>query len=154
MPTRGNVVAVRAGVVGLVAIAFVVAACGGGSRLSKSAFDAKANAICKKYRAKVATVPTPKSINDVPAYVVEVKPSIERALDEVANLKPPQNLQSTYDRWVSTERAALKDVDRLRRAAERNDLAGVNRTIKALDDKNTHSNKLAAQLGADVCAKD
>ena len=146
--------AVRAGVISVVTCAVALAACGGGSRLSKSQFDARANAICKKYTDRINAVPTPKSIEDVPAYVTRVKPFIERGVDEIANLKPPQDLQQTYDRWLNTQREALSEADELRRAAERNDLLAVNHTIKQLDERNKRGNALAAQLGARVCAKD
>ena len=145
----------RAGVPVVVAfVALAVAGCGGASRLSKPQFDTKANAICKKYTDRINAVPTPKSIEDVPAYVTRVKPFIERGVDEIANLKPPQDLQQTYDRWLSTQREALSEADELRRAAERNDLLAVNHTIKQLDERNKRGNALAAQLGARVCAKD
>jgi hypothetical protein len=145
---------VGASSVGVLAFVLVVAACGGGSRLSKSEFDARANAICKKYTDKIHAVPTPKSIEDVPAYVTRVKPFIERGVDEIANLKPPQNLQDTYDQWLSTQRDALRQADQLRRAAQRNDLLDVNRMINRLRERNKRGNALAAQLGSGVCARD
>lgn len=140
-------------IIGAVAFVVLAAGCGGGSRLSKSDFDAKANAICKRFTAKINAVPAPKSIEQVPAYVGEVEPFIERGVDEIASLKPPHDLQAIYDRWLGTQREALTQADELRRAAERNDLAAVNRTIKALDARNKQGNRLARELGADVCAK-
>jgi hypothetical protein len=144
----------RTAVLGLFVFAFAAASCGGGSRLSKPEFDAKADAICKKYTGKINSVPAPKSINDVPAYVGKVKPLIERGVDEIAALKPPRELQSTYDTWLSTQRVALNQADELRRAAQKNDFPGVNRVIKLLDERNKRGNELAAQLGARTCAKD
>ena len=134
--------------------AVALTGCGGGSRLSKSQFDAKANAICKKYTDKINAVPTPKNIEDVPAYVTRVEPFIERGVDEIAHLKPPRDLQPTYESWLSTQREALRQADELRRAAQRNDLLAVNRTIKQLNERNKRGNALSAKLGADVCAKD
>jgi hypothetical protein len=134
-------------------LAVAVAGCGGGSALSKSQFDAKANAICGKYTGKINAVRRPTSINDVPAYVGEVKPFLERGVDELANLQPPHDLQGTYDRWLSTQREALTQVDQLRRAAEQNDLFGVNRIVKQLNERNKRGSALAVQLGAMVCAK-
>jgi hypothetical protein len=54
---------------------------------------------------------------------------------------------------MSTQREALTQTDELRQAAERNDLVGVNRMIQMLNERNKRGNALAAQLGADVCAK-
>jgi hypothetical protein len=130
-----------------------VVACGGGPPLSRSELDAKANAICAKYTKKINAVPAPRKVDDVPAYVVLVKPYIERGVDELASLKPPADLKGTYDAWMSTQREALTQTDELRRAAEKDDLVGVNRMIQMLRDRNRRGNALAARLGADVCAK-
>src|SRR5436190_5374177 len=92
--------------VGAAALALVAAGCGGGGALSKSEFDAKANAICAKYTRKMNAVPAPRKIDDVPAYVELVRPYIERGIDELASLKPPAKLEDTYDRWMSTRREA------------------------------------------------
>jgi hypothetical protein len=151
---RTRELAVRAAGVGTAGLALVAAGCGGGAPLSRSEFDAKANAVCAEFTKKLDAVPAPRTINDVPAYVVLVKPSIERGVDELASLKPPKQLEATYDSWMRTQREAITQTDELRRAAEKNDLAGVNRTIRALRDRNRRSNALAAKLGADVCAKD
>jgi hypothetical protein len=144
---------VRRTSLGTLGLVLVVAGCGGGGRLTRSEFDAKANAICSRYTTKINAVPAPKTINDVPAYVGLVKPYIERGVDELASLKPPTRLQAEYDRWMSTQREAITQTDELRRAAERGDLAGANRVIRMLRDRNKRGNALAAKLGADVCAK-
>jgi hypothetical protein len=133
---------------------FVVAACGGGRPLSKSEFDAKANAICARYTNKINAVPAPRTITDVPAYVGLVKPYMERGVDELSSLRPPRALKSTYDSWMSIQRDTLTQTDELRRAAESNDLVGANRTIQALKERKGRGNALAAELGAMVCARD
>jgi hypothetical protein len=134
-------------------LALVAAGCGGGAPLSRSEFDAKADAICTRYTKKLDAVPAPRRISDVPAYVVLVKPYLERGVDALASLNPPASLKSTYDAWMDTQHEALTQTDELRRAAERNDLVGVNRMIQMLNERNKRGNALAAKLGADVCAK-
>jgi hypothetical protein len=135
-------------------LALVAAGCGGGGApLSRSELAAKADEICARYTKKIDAVPAPRTISDVPAYVVLVKPYLERGVDALASLHPPASLKSTYDAWMSTQREALTQTDELRRAAERNDLVGVNRMIQVLNERNKRGNALAEQLGADVCAK-
>jgi hypothetical protein len=134
-------------------LALLAGGCGSSMPLSKSELDTKANAICAAYTKKLDAVPAPRSINDVPAYVVLVKPIIERGVDELASLKPPTELEATYDSWMRIQREAITQTDELRRAAERNDLVGVNRTIQELRDRNRRGNALAAKLGAGVCAR-
>jgi hypothetical protein len=135
-------------------LALLVGGCGGGMPLSKSELDAKANAICAAYTKKLDAVPAPRSIDDVPAYVVLVKPILERGVDQLASLKPPSELEPTYASWMSAQREAITQTDELRQAAERNDLVGVNRTIQALRARSRRGNALAAKLGAAVCARD
>jgi hypothetical protein len=132
----------------------LLAACGGGgARLSKSTFDARADGVCRKYTSKIDAVPGPKNISQVSAYVDLVKPYIERGVDEIAHLRPPAGLQHLYDRWISSQREALKLADRLRSAAERNDVVGVNAVIKQINLQNKHGDVLAGMLGASVCAQ-
>jgi hypothetical protein len=132
----------------------LTAGCGGSSRLSKSDFDAKANAICAKYDAQIKAIEAPKGIGDVPHYVDQVKPLIENGVDEIDGLRPPENLQDTFDRWVSTQREALDQADQLRSAAAKSNLLVVNRVIKELGERNKRGNELAGKLGAQTCAQE
>jgi hypothetical protein len=155
-PEAGKIRPVRALLV-VAMVGLTAAACGSGgngSRLSKSQLDAKANAVCRKYTQKINAVAAPRNVADVPAYVARVKPYIQRGVAEIEKLKPPKDLQSTFDQWLETQRQALGQADDLRRAAEKNDLVGVNRVIHQLDERNKRGNALAAKLGATGCAQD
>lgn len=154
MSTRvGDEPTVLAAGVGALCVALGTAGCGGGAPLSKSALDAKANSICARYTKKIDAVPTPRRIDEVPAYVVIVKPYLERGVDALASLKPPPDLKALYGSWMSTQRQALTQTDELRQAAERNDVVGVNRMVQVLRSSASHGHSLAAKLGAGVCAR-
>jgi hypothetical protein len=138
----------------LASLLVLLAACGGsGERLSKASFDARADAVCRKYTAKIATVPPPKNLTQVSPYVDIVEPYLERGIDEIAHLRPPLRLQGLYERWLDSQRQGLKDADALRTAAEKNDLAGVNAQIEKINEHNRRGVALAGRLGAALCAR-
>src|SRR5438132_679052 len=134
----------------------VLAGCGGGgsSRLSKSDFDAKANAICDKYQAKINAAGQPKSISDVPAYIDRVLPLLREGTSKLDALKPPADLQGTFDEWRQIQRDQVDEAVALKKAADKADAAEVSRIANEASAKNTRSNELASQLGANTCAKD
>src|SRR5690348_5755930 len=105
---------VRAALLTLLFLSLSLTACGGsGARLSRAAFDARADTVCRKYTSKIDKVPGPKNISQVSAYVDVVKPYIERGVDEIAHLRPPATLQHLYDEWLASQREGLKLADGL-----------------------------------------
>jgi hypothetical protein len=138
-------------------IILVLAGCGGSggsSRLSKSEFDSKANAICDKYQAKINAVPQPKSVNDVPGYIDKVLPILREGTSKLDDLKPPADLQSTFDEWRQVQRDQVDEAEALKKAADKGDDAEVGRIANEASTKNKRGNDLASQLGATTCAKD
>ena len=77
----------------------VLAACGGGgggsSRLSKSEFDAKANAVCDKYEKKIKAVPQPSGTKDIVSYIDKVLPILDEGTGKLDELNPPKEIEST-----------------------------------------------------------
>jgi len=148
-------VPVRQAVLAIAAL-LLLAACGGGgssSRLSKSAFDAKANAICDKYQAKVNAVAQPSDVKSVPGYIDKVLPILREGTSKLDDLKPPQELQSTADEWRQLLHDQVNQAEALKKAADKGDTAEVARIAADAGTKNKRGNQLAAQLGAQSCAK-
>ena len=85
----------------------VLAACGGGgggsSRLSKSEFDAKANAVCDKYEKKIKAVPQPSGTKDIVSYIDKVLPILDEGTGKLDELNPPKEIESTVDEWRSIQ---------------------------------------------------
>jgi hypothetical protein len=136
--------------------ALLLAGCGGGggsSRLSKSAFDAKANAICDKYTTKINAVPQPKDIKSVPGYIDTVLPLLREGTSKLDELQPPKDLQTTADDWRQVLHDEVKETEALKKAADKGDAAELARIANEISTKDKHGNQLAAQLGAASCAK-
>jgi hypothetical protein len=137
-------------------VILVLAGCGGGggsSRLSKSEFDAKANAICDKYQAKINAVGQPQSVSDVPGYIDKVLPIIEEGTSKLDDLKPPQDIESTVNDWRVIQHTQIDEAKQLRDAAKKGDTAAVTKIANEAAAKNKSGNALAAQVGATSCAK-
>jgi hypothetical protein len=98
---------------------------GGGERLSRDAYIAKADAICRGVDAQRKKIPVPAAIPDIPAYVDRALPILDSAVSELRALQPPAALDEQVSAWLSAigdERGALSD---LRGAAAKNDVAKV-----------------------------
>ena len=91
-------------VLAVAALALLAGGCGGQSkRLSKSAFVNQANAICAKYeervRSRMAGIPAGNE-QQLARSIEKVLPVIRQGNDELRTLKPPEGLQTSFDRWM------------------------------------------------------
>ena len=111
------------------AVTIALAGCGGSSnkQLSYSDFITKANDLCRKGQAEFTKVNSPDA----------AKPILEKYLKKFKDLKPPDQLKSPYDRFVSITE---QQVD----ALGKNDLDTFNKL-------NTDSDKVAAEMGTQEC---
>jgi hypothetical protein len=152
-------VTTRQAALAIVAVA-LLAGCGGGgggsssSRLSKSELDSKADAICDKYQKKINDVPSPKSLKEIPGYIDDVLPILREGTSKLSDLKPPADLEGTFDEWREIQRSQVDAAVALKKAAEKGDAAEVARIASEADTKDKRGNQLASQLGAKACAQD
>jgi hypothetical protein len=128
-------------------------ACGGGSdtRLSKAEFQSQANAICAKYQKQLNAIDEPTSLDEVPDLVDQALVILNKEIDEVAALNPPEELQGDFDKMIAASNKTKAAADDLSAAAKSGDQAAVQ---KALEEGNAASNEadqLAANLGLSEC---
>src|SRR5919106_6335957 len=83
------------------AAAFTAAGCGGEGRLSQGEFQAEGNAICTEYDKQIEDIATPTSVEEVPAYVNKALPIIERQIEDMKELNPPENDQEAFDEMIA-----------------------------------------------------
>jgi hypothetical protein len=150
---------VRVPAVAVVALAttVVVAGCGGdGNRLSRSSFVAQANAICAKYEQKIRS-----AMQGVPAgnetqlasAIERVLPVIRTGNDELRDLKPPENLQDRFDRWMQIGDAEVTAAQKLQDALREGDRQGVQSAFADLQKADAQQDRLAREeLGLTGCA--
>jgi len=146
--------AMRASAAVLVGVLVLLATgCGGGSgaRLSKEDFQSQANAICDKYQQQLRALPTPTSLDEIPDLVDQALEILNKEIDEIGKLNPPEELQSQFDQMLAESDKTKQAANDLSAAAKSGDQAAVQ---KALDAGNAASNKadqIATQLGLDSC---
>jgi hypothetical protein len=143
----------RAWALGIVATLLVAAGCGGGGgdRLSEAELREQGNAICAKYQEQIDALETPSAVEDIPGYVEEAAPIVEREIDELKELDPPEDVQETFDEMIAEAEKTLVAGRELSEAAEQNDEAAIE---QALDEGNVASdraNDRAQSLGLTEC---
>jgi hypothetical protein len=144
----------RGALAALVGVLLLLATgCGGsgGGRLSKEDFQSQANAVCAKYQKQLDALGTPTSLDEIPALVQQALGILNKEIDEVAALNPPEELQSQFDALIAETNKTKQAATDLSDAAKSGDQAAVQ---KALDEGNAASDKadqLAGQLGLDSC---
>ena len=124
---------------------------GGGDRLSKADFQSQANSICAKYQKQLDALKTPTNLDEIPDLVDQALAILNKEVDEISKLNPPEELQSQFDQMLAESDKTKEAADDLSAAAKSGDQAAVQ---KALQEGNTASSKadqLAGQLGLDSC---
>lgn len=134
-------------------LALLVAGCGGSSRLSRSEYAAKENAICAKYAKDISALKTPASLSGLGDFAARAKSIAGKAIAEAARLKPPKDEQATADQWNAANQDVLNAIGKLATAAKAGDQAGAKAALDAGQAANKRSNGFARQLGLDTCAK-
>ena len=140
----------------LVLAVVVLSACGGDDRLSEEEYREQGNAICSKYERQIDAVPEPRgdTAQEIVDYVDKVEPLAEKQVDEVRELKPPEDDQATHDEMIREAERTLDAIRDLRRAADANDPAAAREAIEQGESAGDNADALAKQLGLDACADD
>jgi hypothetical protein len=136
------------------ALLVLAAGCGGGGgeRLSRDAYVAKADAICRDAGTKRKALHAPSSIPQISPYVDRALPILDRARKELRALRPPAVLDDEVASWldaVGQERDLLSD---LRAAAEHRDIAKVRATGARGARVSARARALARSIGLVDCA--
>lgn len=134
-------------------LVLLATACGGGgdAHLSKDEFQTQANAICAKYEEQLKAIGPPASIEAIPDVVDQALAILNKEIDEIGALNPPEELQSNFDKLLAATERTKAAADDLATAAKAGDQAAVQ---QALDDGNAASKEaddLAGDLGLDEC---
>lgn len=138
----------------LLLAALLAAGCGGGSggqRLTREQYAAKADAICGKYKQKADALARPATLSDLARVSEQVLPLLHDARGELRSLQPPQNEEATANAWIDAFDVTIKDVEKIRDAAKKNDSEAVQAAARPALQHDQHGNDLATQLGMTVC---
>ena len=137
---------------------------GGGERLSKSEFIAKADGICGEANKKVPKPPadltgvdptssgaTDKQLDKFGDYIEDVTKVLRGEVDDLHDLKPPQNLQNRWDRALAVLDEALNELDDAAQAAHDADRKELKDKLTESDGHSSQANGIARTLGLKVC---
>ncbi len=144
-------------VAAMAVLAGTVAGCGGGDdsnkTLSYSDFSNQANEICKTADEKTAGLKiTGDPANDAAVFDQAI-PEVESAVEEFGKLKPPEELKSAYDQFVSLSNQQLANTKKAQAAAKAGDKQGEIEALKANAALQGQSHEAGSKLGAAECAK-
>lgn len=145
-------------VLALIVGALALAGCGGGDddggeRLSKAEFVAQADAICRRYEARLDTLGQPTNTTELRSFADKALPIAKDGREELGELTPPEELEETYDAWLEQGDEAIEIVERLRDAAGENDQAEIQRIAADAQRTDAEANRLAGELGFEQCGE-
>jgi hypothetical protein len=135
--------------------AAALAGCGGGGeRLTKDELVAKADSICGKYEKKLDALAEPQSMAEVESLAEEAKPIVADGVDELDQLRPPEELGDEYDRWIVLNRDSVDAIEELKDAAADGDEARVQQVVQEAARNEKEADALGRQIGLGECAND
>jgi hypothetical protein len=136
----------------------VAAGCGSSPSsdgLSKQQLASRTNAICDKYKAKIAAVSQPSDLvtNHASAahYFDQIAPLYHQAIAEFHTLKPASSVQAQWSLVLSRFGAVGNLVDQIKTKADNGDRTGLAllSEVKPVTDS---ANAAAGSIGATACA--
>lgn len=133
----------------------LVAGCGGGGgkRLSRTEFAAKADAICRKYDRLSQSISNPTSLAELAAAVDKLTPLLDRSVKDLRTLRPPKDEQATADRWIDQLGAIRNDLTKVGDRAKKKDTKGIQAALRAGGADQQRGNQLAGRLGMTDCSE-
>jgi hypothetical protein len=138
-----------------IAILWLGAGCGGGSeRVSAGELVQKSDGICREERSSFDRIQAhpPPNASVAADQTNELIKAAENANAKLRNLRPPEDLQSAYDRYLDARDRAVDEMSRGKDAAENQDSAGYGAAQAAVARDAQQRRKLAQSLGLKVCS--
>jgi hypothetical protein len=126
---------------------------GGGERLSRAQFVAQADAICRRYEARLDALGQPMNVAELRSFADKALPIAREGREELGELNPPEDLEETYDDWLEHGDHAIEIVERLRDAAEDGDQAEIQEIARDAEETDRESNRLASELRFKQCGE-
>jgi hypothetical protein len=126
---------------------------GGSETLSKADFQAKANAICKKFNADVDKLGAPQNFEEVGTFTDKAIALSDATLAKLRELKPPKELQDDWNEWLKYGEEVSDTADELKEAAKNEDQDALQKAGEKADERDKKSDPIAERLGLHDCAE-
>jgi hypothetical protein len=137
------------------AAAIAIAGCGGGSeRVSAAELVQKADAICAKERSSYQRVQAhpPPNASVAADLTGELIQATQDANSELRELKPPEELEPGYDRYLEARDRVVDEMKRGKDAAEDQDSAAYGAAQATVAREAPQRRKLARAVGLKICS--
>jgi hypothetical protein len=143
----------------LASLSLLAAGCmgGGGEKttsppLTKVEYIQKADAICARYEGELAKLPEPQTLDALAQMADAALPIAETGVERLRALTPPSDLQEQVDRWLALNEQNIRDIERLRDAAEDGDETEVQKIAGEARDNERDADLAAGAIGFRDCA--
>jgi hypothetical protein len=136
--------------------ALLLSSCGGGSAaLSKTDFLSGANDVCSQNQQQFnrAQVPPARTAAQAEKQAGALVSIAAQALNQLRGLKPPSDLQSAYDQYLSARQQALGYLENARDAAKSNNPQAYANAKRQEGNTLPTRIQLARKVGLTVCAR-
>lgn len=138
----------------LTTAALLLAGCGGGDKpLTKAEFVSQGNKVCADLNAKVAKIPEPTSIDDLPAYADQLDGVYDQLISGLGDLTPPKDLKSDFTKLKDSAKDAQGTVGELKDAAKAKDQQKITQVTDKASAQDKASDALANKLGLKTCTE-
>jgi hypothetical protein len=138
--------------VAVTVVLLALAGCGGGGdRLSRAEFVEQATAICDSVDERIAAVGEPQSLEEIETLGREVREILDDGLGDLRALRPPEDLEASFDRYLERGDDTLDQLDRLVAGAEAGDRAAVERAGAEVEEIAADAERLATAAGIPAC---
>jgi hypothetical protein len=135
------------------ALSLALPACGGEERLTRADYVSRADAICKRYNDTIDKLGTPRTPKAIVEFTRKSLAAFDRVLVDERELAPPRELEALKERWLRQARIVRQDIVALRNAAERENVLEIDAALRKGVSDDRKANRLARQLGLEVCSQ-
>ena len=140
----------------LAALAVAAAGCGGDSDpVSTAELIEQGDDLCQteQDRFREIQVQAPTSASEAVDQTSELIEVSEETTDGLMDIEPPSDQQPAYERYLDSRDEALQLLERGRDAAEEHDRVGYNAALKKSIARGKERQRLARQVGFEVCGE-
>ncbi len=142
----------------LASLVMSVTACGGGGdggdRLSREELIEEGDAICAEYESRMDELGEPATADEFPRYVEEAKRIAEERTDALDDLRPPEELEEDYDKWIELTREGIAGLVALEAARAEGDEQRMQDLAQSFRAKDAQADRIAQNIGLQECGGD
>lgn len=140
----------------LLPLAALAVACGGGGdddRLTKEELATRVNAICARVERQLDRLGEPSSLAEVAEFAGKATGFARKGVDDMRALRPPEDLESRYERFLDQGEQTVQLSIRLKNAAEEEDVEEFDKILEEAREVARRSETIARGLGFTECAE-